>query len=1066
MIRNGELPLPAGWEEARDFDGKRYFIDHYRKRTTWVDPRDRLNKPDSFSECNGDQLPFGWEEAHDPVLGRYFINHVHQYNQLEDPRAQWRTEQKAMLQEYLNSAQEIRDVKEQRLQLAENEVHQLDMQLSEWHSRTSLNSNSSSGSARYDPDILKAEIASAKQRVNLIRKEIAYVSRSNPTLDAQQSAAWDQAQEDRTKALLAEAKAIRKSFSIGAGDHSFHRKPLSDKTGRNYSSCQDVSTSLLQQQRLSSSQLELPGSTLSLHKTQLPERAKLTLQFSDAKRRECLLQIKMAELDAQHGKLLALSSPELERKQQLLIQEKEELLKEMRNAQQHIRQKDDVIRARLQESIDKVEQEISLARDELIKLNTQRENFHEEKRRLAQQLSEATRQATLLDKQLRSLSVSTLSSSSSRGSLGPSSHGSLASSKGSINSALSQAELNSAGGSLLHLDRNIEDIKHKVDALIQGGIAGLDPVISSPSYHRYGNISRPGSSENILNSGENKVSMVSLSSRSSLSSISPPSSPITGGFVDEDSKAMTIAEYIASVEQQHGRPLPSYSEHMQGSSFLPPSLDMVNSQLLEKGQQPMDDEQFAQYLSHCHLSSEEPTPTNTLSSRQSGRNQVHGEVIPPDGQEDMSTALNGGHHSRGSEQHPSYPSTRSVSAAVSNESMTADSGVYEVACKRAEIHLEFLYRKQEGSLTITLECLRNLSVIWPLGPSHICFLKGNLNLGSSVPTKELRTDWFQVDLEGEESKINQKVQVKVTREQLCEASLQLLIFVDTGGGQEECIGGVGIGLARILMHPDQALKHSYAIQSLLPQAPDVSQACRQVSELLESARVKLEQHPDHLSNNGAYNYNHIHTDGVGQSSDGSPFPYRQPPGISGATVSQSQSYARGTAKSVLNQRGRSTLVSRSKTFSSSGQPQLKEQYVCKLNRSESDSSTLSRKNSSKRKESTDGTSSSSSNSSRYHQTEASRQRQAQLLEEIEKLREIKRCMEQAKQSGNSSESPNGMGGREILSKLLESAEKEYLVKRQQEEAYIRAEDSEEDGESTLTRNKESKNHKEVESTDL
>lgn len=67
------------------------------------------------------------------------------------------------------------------------------------------------------------------------------------------------------------------------------------------------------------------------------------------------------------------------------------------------------------------------------------------------------------------------------------------------------------------------------------------------------------------------------------------------------------------------------------------------------------------------------------------------------------------------------------------------------------------------------------------------FLKGNLNLGSSVPTMELRTDWFQVDLEGEESKINQKVQVKVTREQLCEASLQLLICVDTGGGQEECI---------------------------------------------------------------------------------------------------------------------------------------------------------------------------------------------------------------------------------------------------------------------------------------
>lgn len=56
-----------------------------------------------------------------------------------------------------------------------------------------------------------------------------------------------------------------------------------------------------------------------------------------------------------------------------------------------------------------------------------------------------------------------------------------------------------------------------------------------------------------------------------------------------------------------------------------------------------------------------------------------------------------------------------------------------------------------------------------------------------MPTVELRTDWFQVDLQGEESRINQKVKVNVTREQLCEASLQLLICVDSGGGQEECV---------------------------------------------------------------------------------------------------------------------------------------------------------------------------------------------------------------------------------------------------------------------------------------
>ena len=38
---NGQLPLPEGWEEARDYDGKVFFIDHNTKQTSWVDPRDR-----------------------------------------------------------------------------------------------------------------------------------------------------------------------------------------------------------------------------------------------------------------------------------------------------------------------------------------------------------------------------------------------------------------------------------------------------------------------------------------------------------------------------------------------------------------------------------------------------------------------------------------------------------------------------------------------------------------------------------------------------------------------------------------------------------------------------------------------------------------------------------------------------------------------------------------------------------------------------------------------------------------------------------------------------------------
>jgi len=46
-----ELPLPPGWEEAYDFDGRVFYIDHNTRRTSWIDPRDRLTKPHTFADC-------------------------------------------------------------------------------------------------------------------------------------------------------------------------------------------------------------------------------------------------------------------------------------------------------------------------------------------------------------------------------------------------------------------------------------------------------------------------------------------------------------------------------------------------------------------------------------------------------------------------------------------------------------------------------------------------------------------------------------------------------------------------------------------------------------------------------------------------------------------------------------------------------------------------------------------------------------------------------------------------------------------------------------------------------
>lgn len=41
LSKNESVPLPPNWEVREDYDGKTYYIDHARKVTTWIDPRDR-----------------------------------------------------------------------------------------------------------------------------------------------------------------------------------------------------------------------------------------------------------------------------------------------------------------------------------------------------------------------------------------------------------------------------------------------------------------------------------------------------------------------------------------------------------------------------------------------------------------------------------------------------------------------------------------------------------------------------------------------------------------------------------------------------------------------------------------------------------------------------------------------------------------------------------------------------------------------------------------------------------------------------------------------------------------
>ncbi|XP_056131400.1 itchy E3 ubiquitin protein ligase b [Lampris incognitus] len=54
-------PLPPGWEQRVDQNGRMYFVDHVEKRTTWERP---------------EALPPGWERRVDPMGRVYFVDHI------------------------------------------------------------------------------------------------------------------------------------------------------------------------------------------------------------------------------------------------------------------------------------------------------------------------------------------------------------------------------------------------------------------------------------------------------------------------------------------------------------------------------------------------------------------------------------------------------------------------------------------------------------------------------------------------------------------------------------------------------------------------------------------------------------------------------------------------------------------------------------------------------------------------------------------------------------------------------------------------------------------------------
>ncbi|NXP05214.1 WWC2 protein, partial [Thinocorus orbignyianus] len=805
---NGQLPLPDGWEEARDYDGKIFYIDHNTKQTSWIDPRDRLTKPLSFADCVGDELPWGWEAAYDPQIGVYYIDHINQTTQIEDPRKQWRQEQERMLKDYLTIAQdalstqkELYQVKEQRLALALDEYVRLnDAYKEKSSSRTSLFSGSSS-STKYDPDILKAEISTTRLRVKKLKRELSqmkqellYKEQGFETLqqiDQKMSGGHSGYELCEAKAILSELKSIRKAISSGEKEKQDLMKSLA-KLREKFNLEQTMGTSepdlssssgnsqlCFSRQTLDAgSQTDISGEVGARSRSNLAEKVRLSLQYEEAKRSMANLKIELSKLDSEAwpGALA------VEKEKLMLINEKEELLKELQFITPRKRTQDELEqleaeRKRLEEELLSVKSTPSQALAERLKLE-------ERRKELVQKLEETTKLTTYLHSQLRSLSASTLSVSSG------SSLGSLASSRGSLNTS-SRGSLNSLSSTELYYNPGDQitdlDYQYKLDFILQDkmGYIPSGPITTIHENEVVGSHGRLGYSDSPSAADHPKLteppkSVTSLSSRSSLSSLSPPSSPLVLEAAFSGSAQNSPLHHLTTDFEDS-----DLSGDFAGISLCENQI-LLDSEARAGARIPPDDKDLNEGV-------RQPLPS--LHEGSSGVDLPHRAAA-----------------------HLLEEKAACVSAAVSDESVAGDSGVYEASVKQpnetedvvyseddgttleaAQVQIGLRYDHSSSSFVMIIVRLRNLPALSvPLGSKvyiRVAVLPSSTDISCLFRTK--------IHPATENVAFHEIFRVAIPQVTLLQKTLRVDVCSVGRGRREECLAGTQISLADLSV-PDEA----------------------------------------------------------------------------------------------------------------------------------------------------------------------------------------------------------------------------------------------------------------------
>ncbi|XP_045140632.1 protein KIBRA [Echinops telfairi] len=973
-----ELPLPEGWEEARDFDGKVYYIDHTSRTTSWIDPRDRYTKPLTFADCISDELPLGWEEAYDPQVGDYFIDH-----------------------------------------------------------NTMVSGSSSS--SKYDPEILKAEIATAKSRVNKLKREMVHLQqelqfkeRGFQTLqkiDKKMSSAQGSFRLDEAQAVLRETKAIKKAITCGEKEKQdlikslamlkdgFHTDRGSHSDLWSSSSSLESSGFPLQKQYLDvSSQTDISGNFGTSSNNQLAEKVRLRLRYEEAKRRISNLKIQLAKLDSEAWPGVLDS----ERDRLILINEKEELLKEMRFISPRKWTQGEV--EQLEMARKRLEKDLQAARDTQSKALTERLRLKMKYGKLVIKMEYS--QGCVLRAASPTCSLSSSMQSLSSGS----SPGSLASSRGSLAASSLDSSASASFTDLYYdpFEPLDSELQNKVELLLEGTTgfrpSGCITTIHEDEVAKTQKVEACGRLQALRSLSGTPKSMTSLSPRSSLSSPSPPCSPLIADTL------LAGDAFLSSLE---------FEDPELSATLCELSLGSGTGERYRLEEPGTDSKQLGQAV----------TTTPGCGLRVAG-----------------------------------------VSAAVSDESVAGDSGVYEASVQRlgaseataffdsdeseavgtARVQMALKYDEKNKQFAILVVQLSNLSALL-LQPDQ----RVNIRV-AILPCSESTICLFRTrPLDAADTLVfNEVFWVSVSYPALHQKTLRVDVCTTDRSHPEECLGGAQISLAEVCRSGERStrwynlLSYKYLKkQSREPQAVGTSgpspdpKSTDAVSALLEQTAVELEKRQEERSSTrtleDSWPYDeeaseqeavpaeeeeeeeedvfmektsldeHSETLKVDKETN------TETPTPSPTVVRPKDRRMVGTPSSGPFLRG-NTII-RSKTFS----PGPQSQYVCRLNRSDSDSSTLSKKppfvrNSLERRSVRMKRPSSvrSLRAERLIRTsldleldlQATRTWHSQLTQEISVLKELKGQLEQAKSHGEK-ELPQGLREDERFRLLLRMLEK-------------------------------------------